>query len=65
MRSWRTKVSLTNPNAAMLKLEDLLSAKCTWGVLPHNCASFVEDIVQAGGNSAGLYTNCPTLEKFD
>lgn len=49
----------------MLKLEELLAAKWTWGVLPHNCASFVEEVVQAGGSDAGLYSNCPALETFD
>lgn len=61
----RFSVTISNPMGAMLKLEELLSAKWTWGVLPHNCASFVEDIVQAGGSKAGLYSNCPALEKFD
>ena len=61
----RFKVKISKPTDAMLKLEELLSEKWTWGVLPHNCASFVEDIVQAGGSSAGLYSNCPALEDFD
>ncbi len=61
----RFKVTITNPQAAMLKLEQLTSAKWTWGVLPHNCASFVEEVVKAGGSPAGLYTNCPALESFD
>ena len=61
----RFKVSITKPDDAMLELEQLLSGKWTWGVLPHNCASFVEDIVQAGGSAAGLYSNCPALENFD
>ena len=60
----RFRVSITNRNAAMLKLEELLSARWAWGVLPHNCASFVEEIVFAGGSSAGLYSNCPAMEAF-
>ena len=61
----RFKIKIAKPNGAMLELEKLMSAKWTWGVLPHNCASFVEDIVSAGGSSAGLYSNCPALENFD
>ena len=61
----RFEVLIRKPQAAMLKLEELLAVKWTWGVLPNNCASFVEEIVQAGGSTAGLYFNCPTLEDFD
>ncbi|HEY5744829.1 MAG TPA: hypothetical protein VIU12_02025 [Chryseolinea sp.] len=60
----RFKVTISNSVAAMLKVEELLAAKWTWGVLPHNCASFVEEVVQAGGSTAGLYSNCPALERF-
>ncbi len=61
----RFKVKISNPASAMLKLEELLSKKWQWGVLPHNCASFVEEVVAAGGSSAGLYSNCPAKESFD
>jgi hypothetical protein len=61
----RFKVTISNPNFAMFKLEQLTSEKWTWGVLPHNCASFVEEVVRAGGSVAGLYSNCPALENFD
>ena len=61
----RFSVTMSNPMKAMLKIEELLSVTWTWGILPHNCASFVEDVVQAGGSTAGLYSNCPALEKFD
>ena len=61
----RARVPISKPDAAMVKLEWLLSQKWTWGVLPHNCAAFVEDVVRAGGSNAGLYLNCPTIETFD
>lgn len=61
----RFSVTISNTSGAMLKLEELLAGKWTWGVLPHNCASFVEEIVQAGGSGAGLYSNCPALEDFE
>jgi hypothetical protein len=60
----RFRVTITQPDEAMRRLEILLSQKWLWGVLPHNCASFVEDIVEAGGSTAGLYSNCPALEQF-
>jgi hypothetical protein len=61
----RFGVVISNPEGAMRKIEELLSANWTWGILPHNCASFVEEVVQAGGSSAGLYSNCPALESFN
>jgi hypothetical protein len=61
----RFKVTISNTMAAMLKLEELTSETWAWGVLPHNCASFVEEVVKAGGSAAGLYSNCPALETFD
>ena len=61
----RFRISISNPDKAMKKLEELMSKNWIWGVLPHNCASFVEDIVHAGGSAAGLYSNCPALESFD
>ena len=61
----RFRVTITDANAAMREIEILLSKKWLWGILPHNCARFVEDVVAAGGSKAGLYMNCPALEHFD
>jgi hypothetical protein len=60
----RNFVKLSNSKAADGKLEELLQQQWTWFFLPHNCARFVEVVVQAGGSNAGLYSNCPTLETF-
>jgi len=60
----RVSVKVPDPAAANRKLEELLLKKWTWFVLPNNCASFVEDVVQAGGSKAGLYSNCPARETF-
>lgn len=60
----RVHVPLRNPDACMLKLEQLLSDKWTWFVVPNNCVAFVEDVLQAGGTNAGLYSNCPSRESF-
>jgi hypothetical protein len=60
----RDKITITKPEAAQMKLEELLSRDWTWGVLPHNCAAFVEEILAAGGSNAGTYSNCPAHETF-
>jgi hypothetical protein len=60
----RQYIPINKPALAQAKLEELTATTWIWGVLPHNCASFVEEIIQAGGSDAGLYLNCPTLEKW-
>ena len=62
IRRWNIK--LPNPQGAYGKLEELIGKPWLWGVLPHNCASFVEEVVRAGGSKAGMYFNCPTAEPF-
>lgn len=57
-------VPLPNPAGAHQKLEELLAKQWLWLLLPHNCVSFVEEIVLAGGSDAGMYLNCPRLEAF-
>jgi hypothetical protein len=61
----RTHVPIPNPDGAHSKLEQLLATQWRWFVLPNNCASFVEDVVRAGGSTAGLYSNCPSREQFN
>jgi len=60
----RTAVKLKHPERSLAKLEELLSKTWAWWVLPHNCAAFVEEVLQAGGTRAGLYSNCPAMESF-
>jgi len=60
----RTYLHLPEPGKAHKKLVELLGKDWAWWLLPNNCAAFVEDIVKAGGSSAGLYSNCPSREKF-
>lgn len=62
IRRWAVKIP--NPAGAYRKLEELLAKQWLWLLLPHNCASFVEEVVQAGGSKAGMYFNCPTVEPF-
>jgi hypothetical protein len=45
----RLPVRIRNPDAAQLKLEELLSKPWSWWVVRHNCETFVEEIIVAGG----------------
>lgn len=60
----RTRVPLKNPQGAQRKLEELLAKKWTWFLVPQNCSAFAEDVLQAGGTNAGLFSNCPRAETF-
>jgi len=60
----RIFLDIPNPEGSHRKLEELLAKQWFWFVLANNCASFVEDIVRAGGSNAGLYFNCPSRERF-
>lgn len=61
VRQW---VPLKSPYKAQEKLDELLSKKWTWMVVPNNCASFVKEILKAGGADTGVYSNCPALEEW-
>ncbi len=45
----RFRVFIPNPEAAQLKIEELLAKPFGWWVVEHNCETFVEEIVTAGG----------------
>lgn len=60
----RTSLSIPEHRLANQTLQQLLREKWLWGVLPNNCANFVEEVVHAGGGEGGLILNCPTLETF-
>lgn len=62
IRRWIVKIP--NPADAHAKLEELLTQRWRWLVLPHNCVAFVEEVVKAGGSDAGMYLNCPAAEPF-
>jgi hypothetical protein len=57
----RIPLRLPNPDAAETYLEEALSAEWLWGVLPHNCVSFCEEVIRAGGGSWNSHSNCPVL----
>jgi hypothetical protein len=60
----RYYIDIPNPNGSHQKLRELLAKPWGWWLLPNNCVSFVEDVVQAGGSKVGLYSNCPTRERL-
>jgi hypothetical protein len=57
----RIPLTLPDPHAAELYLENLLANTWTWLVLPNNCVAFVEEVIHAGGGTWGSYSNCPDL----
>jgi hypothetical protein len=58
----RLDARITNPSGAYSKLMGLMADKWFWGVLPHNCASFVTEIIRAGGGDLTVRLNCPDQE---
>jgi hypothetical protein len=59
----RQYVPIKKPHAAHAKLDQLLIRKWQFGLVPNNCAAFVEEILRAGGSHTGIYLNCPSLGK--
>jgi len=55
----RIPVVVKDSQAANLKLNELLSKKWTWGILPNNCVAFVEEVLAAGGVGWSCWHNCP------
>jgi hypothetical protein len=62
IRRWQIK--LPNPKGAYDKLHELVQKPWLWGIVAHNCTSFAEEVVQAGGSKAVQYFNCPIAEPF-
>lgn len=62
IRRWLIRIP--NPQGAHTKLHELVEKPWLWTILPHNCSSFAEEVVRAGGSKAGQYFNCPTAERF-
>jgi hypothetical protein len=61
----RRRLSLPNPQGALLYLEGLMANKWTWGAIPNNCVAFVEEVIKAGGRYWSSYSNCPDLATQD
>jgi len=61
----RRLMALPNPTRALNYLEGLMSKTWFWGILPHNCVAFVEDVIEAGGGGWSSASNCPALATTD
>lgn len=57
----RRPLMITNSHNFFFQLEQLLSKKWFWGILIHNCASFVIELARAGGVELPIPVNCPTF----
>jgi hypothetical protein len=62
IRRWL--IMIPNPTGAHARLHELTAKPWFWGIVAHNCSSFAEDVVRAGGSNAGQYLNCPLVEPF-
>lgn len=58
----RLDAQITNPSRAYARLLQLMANKWFWKVLPDNCASFVKEVVAAGGGNLTVLLNCPDQE---
>jgi hypothetical protein len=57
----RVRMRLPDPAGARGYMERALSSRWRWGVLPHNCVTFCEEVIRAGGGTWGSYSNCPAI----
>jgi hypothetical protein len=57
----RVYLVLPNPEGAAAYIEEALATDWAWWVLPHNCVSFCEEVIKAGGGVWSSYTNCPAI----
>jgi hypothetical protein len=55
----REKLFVPNVMKSVLKAERLTSKKWFWGGIAHNCYSFAEELVAAGGGKINKVFNCP------
>lgn len=58
----RLDTSISNPQAAYMKLMEFMISKWVWKVLPDNCATFAKEIIRAGGGKLEVVWNCPDQE---
>lgn len=58
----RTDCTITNPAGSYQKLMGYMSNIWYWKVLPHNCATFARDVIEAGGGKIVVTLNCPDQE---
>jgi hypothetical protein len=52
-------IFLPHPSAALRKLRQLNGKKWPWLAIPHNCVTYCEEILQAGGSKWESVSNLP------
>jgi len=60
----RKYISISNPKKAEEKLKALAQRQWSTFLIKHNCATFAEEVVKAGGASWGIYEGCPVFGVF-
>ena len=58
----RLDCKIKKADASYQKMTDLMQDKWFWGVLINNCATFVKEIINAGGGDLSVMLNCPDQE---
>ncbi len=58
----RLDAKITNPSKAYQKLTQFMISRWIWAILPNNCATFVKEIISAGGGDLTVMLNCPDQE---
>lgn len=58
---FRRQMYIRDPEGAQRKLEELSVKRWHWGVVPNNCVSYVEEVLEAGGADDWSLMNCPSL----
>ena len=58
----RIDCNITNPSGSYRTLMSYMAKVWYWKVLPHNCATFASDVINAGGGNISVLLNCPDQE---
>lgn len=56
----RKKLTIPDSKKAEERLTKLMNNKWAYGLVVHNCATFVEEVVKAGGNFWDFPDSCPS-----
>lgn len=60
----RKFVTIPNPVGAELKLRALMQNQWQTLLLHHNCATFAQEVIKAGGASWAMFEGCPVFGVF-
>lgn len=57
----RKYLAIPKPGQAQARLEELMNTKWRTLLIRHNCVTFAQEIIKAGGNFWDFATECPVL----